>query len=147
MVLYQSAGRRNRTRLIRLWKSGPFRQPRGALHVSMNDYWVDRWRDVPRIALAGMRLRRTWPRTSGAAGLWFALFALGKRQVSVSIWRGRADLDSFVASPAHRRVMRQFRGAGTLYTTTWTADSDDPIPIWTRAEDRLYGRVAGVPHH
>jgi hypothetical protein len=122
----------------RLWKRGP-QTVDGPVHVSMNDYLIHRWRDVPRVALAGMRLRRRWPETEGAVGLWFAAFRAGRRQVSVSIWRDPADLRQFVHSPQHRAIMRDFRDAGLLHTTVWTADHPDPHLIWTQAKARLAG--------
>jgi hypothetical protein len=119
----------------------------GPVHVSMNDYLILRWRDVPRVALAGMRLRRQWPATPGAVGLWFASFSTGRRQVSVSIWRDAADLRRFVHSPQHRAIMHDFRDAGILYTTAWTAERPEPDLIWAQARERLTGRVEGVRHH
>ena len=43
--------------------------------------------------------------------------------------------------------LRAFRHAGDLYTTAWTAECFDRWLIWRQAEDRLMGRVPGVPHH
>src|SRR5262249_46910387 len=116
-------------------------------HVSMNDYLIHRVRDVPRVAREGFRLRRRWRWTEGALGLWFASFRWGRRQVSVSIWRGPEDLRRFVRSPEHLRIMSEFRHAGALYTNAWTAERFDPDLIWQQAIDRLAGRVEGVPHH
>lgn len=131
----------------RVWKRGAERLPRGTVHVSMNDYLVHRVRDIPRVALEGMRFRHAWPRTEGALGLWVAAFDAGRRQVSVSIWRDAEDLRRFVRSPRHLHIMRTFRDAGALYTTAWSSQSFDPESIWRQAEDRLEGRVPGVPHH
>src|SRR5262249_10433490 len=119
----------------------------GAVHVSMNDYLIHRLRDVPRVALEGLRLRRRWPETEGALGLWFAAFKSGRRQVSVSVWRAPEDLRRFVRSPEHLRIMREFRDAGALYTNAWTSERLDPEAIWREAADRLAGRIPGVPHH
>lgn len=140
--------RRWRSRPNRLWKRGAKPQiATGPVHISMNDYWVYRWRDVPKIARIGMRFRRHWPETQGAVGLWFAAFSRGRRQVSVSVWRSPEDLQHFVHSPVHRQVMRDYRDAGLLYTTTWTAPAPDRRAIWAQADDRLKGRIDGVPHH
>jgi hypothetical protein len=132
--------------LNRIWKQGA-RLVDGPVHVSMNDYLIRRWRDVPRVATVGMRLRRRWPETEGAVGLWFAAFSAGRRQVSVSIWRDAADLRQFVHSPHHRAIMRDYRDAGILYTTAWTAEGPDPDVIWAEAWERLTGQVEGVRHH
>ena len=130
-----------------IWKAGSLAAPPGEVHVSMNDYLVHRLRDIPRVAREGWRLRRDWPRTEGALGLWFAAFRGGWRQVSISVWRDPADLRRFVVSPAHVRIMREFKGAGILHTTVWKAESLDPGLIWEQALDRLQGRIEGVLHH
>jgi len=113
----------------------------------MNDYLIHRLRDVPRVAREGLHLRRCWPRTEGALGLWVASFRGGRRQVSVSVWRTAEDLRRFVRSPAHLRIMAEFRDAGALYTNAWTAECFDPTLIWRQAINRLRGRIEGVPHH
>ena len=129
-----------------LWKTGES-PPAGPVHVSMNDYLVHRVKDVPLVAVEGFRFRHAWPKTQGALGLWVAVFSRGRRQVSVSVWRSAEDLRRFVRSPRHLHIMRAFRHAGELYTTAWTAERFDRWLIWRQAEDRLMGRVAGVPHH
>jgi hypothetical protein len=69
--------------------------------VSRNDFLIHRLGDIPRVAWEGMGLRRRWPETEGALGLWFAAFRAGRRQVSVSIWESPEDLKLFVRSPEH----------------------------------------------
>jgi hypothetical protein len=113
----------------------------------MNDYLIHRWRDIPRVAREGMSLRRMWPETEGALGLWFAAFGSPRRQVSVSVWRSAEDLKRFVRSPEHLRIMRENRTTGALYTNAWRAERLDRGLIWRQAVDRLEGRVDGVPHH
>ena len=130
-----------------LWKTGALAPADGSVHVSMNDYAIRRVRDVPRVVAAGLRLRRGWPETEGALGLWVAAFRAGLRQVSISIWRAPEDLRRFVRSPAHLRIMHDFADVGALITTAWTAERFDPELIWQQGVDRLRGRVAGVRHH
>jgi hypothetical protein len=113
----------------------------------MNDYLIHRGRDIPRVAWEGMRLRRSWPSTDGALGLWMAAMRAGRRQVSVSIWRSPEDLRRFVRSPQHLRIMREYRTTGDLHTNSWTAERFDRDLIWRQAKDRLAGRVPGVEHH
>ena len=130
-----------------LWKTGALEPGPGPVHVSMNDYLIHRFRDVPRVAREGLRLRRSWPRTEGALGLWVASFRGGRRQVSISVWRTPEDLRRFVRSPEHVRIMREFEHAGALHTNAWTAECFDADLIWRQATDRLQGRIEGVPHH
>jgi hypothetical protein len=113
----------------------------------MNDYLIHRSRDVPRVAVAGLRFRRAWPRTRGALGLWVASTTDGRRQISVSVWRTPEDLQHFVRSAAHLKVMRDFRGAGDLHTNAWTAARFDRSLIWRQAQDRLTGQIPDVLHH
>jgi hypothetical protein len=136
-----------RTRTLAFWKGGSTTPPLSAVHVSMNDYLIHRLSDIPRVAIEGLRLRAKWPETEGALGLWMAGLKAGRRQVSVSIWQSPEDLRRFVRSPRHLKTMRNFRGAGDLHTTAWTAERFDPALIWRQAEDRLMGQVPGVFHH
>lgn len=131
----------------RLWKTGVRPSLDGPVHVSMNDYLVHDARDIPRVVIAGLRFRHAWPRTEGALGLWIACTSSGRRQISVSVWRTSDDLKRFVRTPTHRRVMRDFRGAGDLHTNAWTAERFDRAQIWRQAEDRLLGRLPDVAHH
>lgn len=137
----------SRVTLNRLWKRGSEQRATGPVHVSMNDYLITSWRDVPRVAAAGMRLRRGWPTLRGSVGLWFVGMRAGRRQISVSVWRGPEDLQAFVRTPQHRRLMTDFRDAGVLYTTAWVSEDPNRNAIWAQARDVLRGRVAGVPHH
>lgn len=113
----------------------------------MNDYLIRRPVDIARVGVHGLRVRASWPETPGALGLWVAGSPTWRRQVSVSIWESAEDLRRFVRSPAHLRIMRDFRGAGALHTTAWSAERFERFLIWSQAEARLMGRVPGVAHH
>jgi hypothetical protein len=127
-------------RPLAVWKSGSREPVLGPVHVSMNDFLIHRLRDVPRVAFEGFRLRGRWPDTEGALGLWVAAFRGGRRQISISIWRGPDDLRRFVRSPEHLRIMRSYRDTGTLCTTAWTAERFDPALILEQGVERLAGR-------
>lgn len=133
--------------LWHFWKTCADPLADGPVHVSMNDYLLYEIRNIPGVAIAGLRFRRAWPRTEGALGLCLASSIHGRRQVSVSVWRTPEDLKHFVHSPTHRQVMRDFRDAGDLHTNAWTAERFDRALIWRQAEDRLMGRLPGVLHH
>jgi hypothetical protein len=62
------------------------------------------------------------------------------------VWRDADDLQRFVRSPRHLRIMREFRTAGVLYRSTWTAERLDRALILRQANDRLRGRIDGVSH-
>jgi hypothetical protein len=131
----------------RVWQNGAEGAPEGPVHVSMNDYLIHRLRDVPRVARSGLGFRRAWPQTEGALGLWVASTSDGRRQVSVSVWKAPEDLRRFVRTPAHLRVMRDFRHTGELFTNAWTAPTLDRSLIWRQAVDRLTGQLPDVAHH
>jgi hypothetical protein len=122
--------------LRRLWKDGQGPVPQGVVFVSMNDYTVRRLVDLPSVCWDGLRLRRLWPRTEGALGLWFCTLP-GRRTVSVSVWRTPEDLRNFVRSPTHAEIMRRHGQTGDLITTAWTAERFDKWLIWRQALDRL----------
>lgn len=130
-----------------IWRTGSREPPAGPVHVSMNDYLIRRRRDRVRVAWEGLRLRHRWPRIEGALGLWMGAFRLGRRQVSVSVWRSPEDLARFVRSPEHVRIMRAHRETGVLHTNAWTAERLDREAIWRQAAERLTGRIPGVKHH
>jgi hypothetical protein len=130
-----------------MWKDCGHDCGAGPVYVSMNDYLIHRLRDIPRVALEGMRLRQRWPRVEGALGMWMASFRFGRRQVSVSVWRSREVLRRFVQSQDHLRIMHAFKDAGVLYTNAWTSERLDAAAIWQQAAERLSGAVEGVRHH
>ena len=83
--------------LNRLWRGVGQPQHDGPVHVSMNDYWIHRWRDVPGVARAGMRLRRSWPDIEGALGLWFAASS-GARDARYQCHSGDRTMTCVVSS-------------------------------------------------
>jgi hypothetical protein len=113
----------------------------------MNDYLIHRVGDVPRVAWEGMVLWWRWPNVPGALALCVAAFRAARRQVSISVRRSPEDLTRFVRSPNHLRIMREYRGTGTLYTHAWTADQCDRRMIWEECVACLHGLRMGVRHH
>ena len=55
--------------LTTMWKRGALQPGAGPVHVSMNDYLIHRRRDIPRVAIEGLRLRKHWPEMEGSLGL------------------------------------------------------------------------------
>jgi hypothetical protein len=82
----------------------------GPVHVSMNDYLIHGFRDIPLVAREGMVLRHLWPETEGALGLWVGALRGGRRPASgvgvrVAGRRRPAALRPLTPSPAdHARV-------------------------------------------
>src|ERR1700704_5874427 len=51
------------------WKRGPEWAANGGVFVSITNFEVNRLRHLPGAYLAGLRLRRAWPKMTGAVGL------------------------------------------------------------------------------
>lgn len=118
------------------WKAGPD-VGEGAVFVSVTDFHVSRYRDLPAVWLAGLRLRQAWPRVPGATGLWLWAQPAQRRGGAVSVWRSPDDLDAFLRWPPHVEVMRRFRSAGRLESHSWHAPRFDRREVWARARATL----------
>ncbi|MGW7269990.1 hypothetical protein ACWGH5_05690 [Streptomyces sp. NPDC054864] len=89
------------------------------------------------IALSGLRLRRTWPRTPGAVGMWLWIDPWRGRSGSVSVWTDERSLRAFVGRPDHLRIVRAHRGRGSMRATAWAVDRLAPDDLWTAASALL----------
>lgn len=123
--------------MIRFWTDGPAHADGEAVFVSFTDFRVTRVRDLPRVWVEGMRLRRAWPSMEGAIGLWLWGKPLSRRSGSVSVWRTEEDLLRFVRWQRHVEIMSRYRDAGTLTSDTWWAEPFDALDVWKTAERRL----------
>lgn len=106
------------------WQDGPAAEPpvhAGDVVVSVTEFVTHRPWTTFSVGAAGMRLRRTWPRTPGAVGMWLWAEAGPRmdRSGSVTVWSAREHLMGFVARPDHRRIVRAYRDRGTLRSATW----------------------------
>ncbi|MFE3518281.1 hypothetical protein [Streptomyces sp. NPDC059166] len=129
-----------RSRLLRTrWRSGPVPLALCPVVVSVTDFTTTSHPQAGVIALAGLRLRRTWSRTPGALGMWLWAEVAGRRSGSVSVWRDAAALDEFVGRPDHIAVVRAHRGRGTMRAAVWEAEDFDPDAVWGRARALLAG--------
>jgi hypothetical protein len=108
--------------------------------VAVTDFRVNRHRDLLAVARAGRRLGRAWPELPGAVGMWLWSLPVPGRCGSVSVWRDEAALREFVGWPPHVRIVRRFRGKGTLTSHNQWTPTFDRDQVWQAA--RLY-LVAG----
>ncbi|WP_327352629.1 hypothetical protein [Streptomyces sp. NBC_01304] len=133
-------------RLLRSrWRSGPVPLSLCPVVVSVTDFTATSHPQAAAIALAGLRLRRTWPRTPGALGMWLWADVAGRRSGSVSVWNDEVALKEFVGRPDHIEVVRAHRGRGTMRALTWEAEDFDPDAVWFRARALLTG-TTDWPH-
>jgi hypothetical protein len=120
----QSGGHRDAmsTPLTMPWARGPEAGTDDAVLVSVTDFAVHRVRDVPGIAVAGLRLRSGWYGMEGAVVLSLWSLPLERRSGSISVWRGEDDLRRFIRLPAHVEIMRRYRDRGSLRADTWRVE-------------------------
>lgn len=124
---------------IRLgWKRGPSAAP-GGLTVSATKFVYARRRDMPMVALFGQRLRRAWGARPGAVGLFVASEPLRRVTYSVSAWNSRDDLQRFLRSPEHVKLVRRYRPHLAESTSVlWETEDGDPDRLWREGLERLH---------
>ncbi|MFF1451026.1 hypothetical protein ACFVYF_23250 [Streptomyces sp. NPDC058274] len=127
---------RHRRLILRsAWQPGPDTgSPDEPVVVGFTDFTADTFRRSWSVALAGLRLRRTWPATPGAIGMWLWADPLRRRSGSVSVWTGRAGLKEFVGRPDHVRIVRAHHGHGVLRSEGWETERFDAADIWAHAD-------------
>ncbi|MFG3136347.1 hypothetical protein ACGFZA_08995 [Streptomyces sp. NPDC048211] len=106
------------------WQDGPAGEPPGRgtdVVVSVTEFVTHRPWTTLSVGAAGLRLRRTWPQTPGAVGMWLWADVRPRmdRSGSITVWTTREHLLGFVARPDHRRIVDAYRGRGTLRSATW----------------------------
>lgn len=121
------------------WQAGPAAGTEGPALVSVTEFTADRHSHTVPIALAGLRLRRSWPGTPGAVGMWLWTDPWHKRSGSVSLWTDERALYAFVGRPDHLRIVRAYKDRGAIRATAWTADRPDPAAAWTAAHALISG--------
>ncbi|MFD5625052.1 hypothetical protein [Streptomyces sp. NPDC127072] len=93
---------RRQTILRSPWQPGPGTNPAdGPVLVSFTDFTSDTFLRSWSVALDGLRLRRTWPATPGAIGMWLWADPPRRRSGSVSVWADEGRLKEFVGRPDH----------------------------------------------
>ncbi|MWA14257.1 hypothetical protein [Streptomyces sp. BA2] len=121
------------------WQAGPEAHAPGQLLVSLMEFTAHRHTQTVPITLSGLRLRRSWPKTPGAVGMWLWIDPWRKRSGSVSVWTGERPLHAFVGRPDHLRTVRAHRDRGAMRATTWTTGPFDPHAAWAAASALLTG--------
>ncbi|MFF4058839.1 hypothetical protein ACFYZ8_23140 [Streptomyces sp. NPDC001668] len=123
-----------RRRILRSrWKSGPAIPLDGPVLVGVTDFTADGHGQAVAVALAGMRLRRTWPSTPGAVGMWLWADPLRRRSGSVSVWADERGLKEFTGRPDHARIVRAHHGRGELRSARREFEEFEPDAVWAYA--------------
>ncbi|MFJ7627756.1 hypothetical protein ACIQZN_14795 [Streptomyces sp. NPDC097595] len=127
------------------WQPGsaaPAVEPGAEVVVGVTEFVTHRpWRTFS-VGAAGMRLRRTWPRTPGAVGMWLWVDVGPRmnRSGSITVWTAQEHLMGFVARPDHREIVRAHRDGGALRSATWTA----PFTSRSAVYDAAWRLVSGA---
>ncbi|HEX3545004.1 MAG TPA: hypothetical protein VHU62_00290 [Mycobacterium sp.] len=128
------------------WMPGPV-DPRDAeVLISVTEFSAHYRRELPGVAINGLRMRMGWYAMPGAVGMWLWMMPVAGRGGSISVWESQDDLERFVTLPHHVAIMRRYGDRGTVRSTTWTADRFDRAVILDRARTWIAGDAASSSH-
>lgn len=101
------------------WKPGAAHSYAGRVTVSYTQWRPNSVFDIPKIGLAGLRMRSWWPGLEGAVGV--SLYWRPHRRVvgSLSVWEDTSAIRGFVSRPFHVEIMRRNRPRGELRSAMW----------------------------
>ncbi len=120
------------------WKPGAAAASRGPYVVSATRFLYARWRDMPRVWLFALRLRHGWGGRPGAVGLATGADVLRPVTYSLSVWESEEDLQRFLRSPEHVRLVRGYRDRLVeTRVVTWRTERFALGPAWAEALARL----------
>jgi hypothetical protein len=128
--------------LMTPWVPGPVDQQHAPVVVSVTEFSAHHRRDLPGVAVNGLRMRMGWYAMPGAVGLWLWSVPAAARSGSISIWATEGDLERFINLPHHVGIMQRYAPRGSVRSTTWTADTFDSHVILDRARTWIAGRSA-----
>jgi hypothetical protein len=115
------------------WMPGPVDPCDGPVVVSVTEFSAHHRRELPGVAVNGLRMRMGWYAMSGAVGMWLWMRPAAGCGGSISVWATEDDLERFVTLPHHVNIMRRYGDRGTVRSTTWAADRCDRGVILDRA--------------
>jgi hypothetical protein len=121
--------------LLTPWMPGPVNATDAPVLVSITDFHADRRREVPVVAVEGMRMRMGWYAMPGAVGLWLWSLPTSSRSGSISVWLTEDALERFIGLPHHVDIMKRFGPRGTVRSTKWHADTFDRHAVVERARE------------
>jgi hypothetical protein len=133
MILKKTASAASAVPLLTPWMPGPHASVGAPVVVSVTEFLAHHRRELPGVALKGLRMRTGWYAMPGAVGLWLWALPATARGGSISVWASEADLDRFVNLPHHVGIMQRYGTRGTVRSAMWQADKFDPHVIIERA--------------
>lgn len=126
--------------LMTSWMPGPIDPQDAPVVVSVTEFSAHHRRELPSVAVNGLRMRMGWYAMPGAVGMWLWMMPASGRGGSISVWASEEDLERFVTLPHHIDIMRRYGDRGTVRSITWTADRFDR----GAALDRARGWIAST---
>jgi hypothetical protein len=125
--------------LLTPWMPGPVAAGDGPVVVSVTEFLAHHRRELPSVALKGLRMRMGWYAMPGAIGLWLWSLPASARSGSISVWAGEDHLERFITLPHHVEIMRRYGPRGTVRSTTWQADAFEAPAVIERARTWING--------
>jgi hypothetical protein len=121
------------------WMPGPVDPHDANVVVSVTEFAARHRRDLPGIAVKGLRMRMGWYAMPGAVGMWLWAVPAPVRSGSVSVWASEEDLERFITLPHHVDIMKRYGDRGTVRSTTWREERFDHTAILQRARTWIMG--------
>jgi len=117
------------------WKPQSAHLDADELVASVTRLRLARWRDVPRLLVTALRLRRTFPLGEGGVAVGLAAEPLERTFWTLTLWRDEAALLAYMRSPEHAAAMRSFRTAlADTASARWRARAR---PTWSDARHHV----------
>jgi hypothetical protein len=96
---------------------------------------------VPFVVWHGLAMRRHWDRVEGAIGMFSGASLLERTTYTVTVWRTEADLQRWMGSSYHVRLMKDYRGSlESSEAIGWLTEAFEPNEAWREALARLGAR-------
>jgi hypothetical protein len=122
------------------WMPGPCPPVMAPIVVSVTEFRAQHRRDLPGVAVKGLRMRLGWYAMPGALGLWLWSLPAARRGGSISVWDNEDSLERFINLPHHTDIMRRYRTRGTVRSDQWSMERFEPDVILQRARNWICGR-------
>lgn len=120
------------------WKAGALQMHSGPYYISATRFTYDNLRSLAAVLWHGWRLRCAWPQVDGAVGLSVMADLRTRSTYTVSVWTSHAELQSWVRTDHHARLMKAYRPrlVDSAYEG-WQATTLDLQECWRHALRRI----------
>jgi hypothetical protein len=122
------------------WRPGAAAGWRGPVYVSATRFTYQHFWHMLPVSWHGLRLRHGWPEIEGAVGLSLMSNMAARTTYTLSVWQSANDLNRWVRSPGHARLMRGYRPwLDSSGADGWSVDIFDLRTAWREAMIRIGG--------